>query len=72
MPAIPMSSTEIAADITARIQAGEYPAGERLPTIAALATLYSVHPATISRAMIVLRAQGTVIGSPGRGVFVPE
>lgn len=58
--------------ITARIEAGEYPPGERLPTIAALAELYSVSPATISRAMIVLRAQGTVVGSPGRGVFVPD
>lgn len=72
MPAIPMSSTQIAEDITARIESGEYARGAQLPTIAQLAALYSVSPATISRAMIILRAQKTVIGSPGRGTFVPD
>ncbi|MFC7763541.1 winged helix-turn-helix domain-containing protein [Catellatospora bangladeshensis] len=72
MPAIPMSSTQIAADITARIESGEYQPGQQLPTIAKLAELYSVSDGTISRVMIVLRTRGTVIGVPGRGVFVPE
>ncbi|MFC7242335.1 winged helix-turn-helix domain-containing protein [Catellatospora aurea] len=72
MPAIPMSSTQIAQDITARIQSGEYPPGSQLPTIAALADLYNVSDGTISRVMIVLRTQGTVIGVPGRGTFVPD
>ncbi|MEV0460309.1 winged helix-turn-helix domain-containing protein [Catellatospora methionotrophica] len=72
MPAIPMSSAQIAADITARIKSGEYQPGQQLPTIAAFADLYGVSDGTISRVMIVLRTQGTVIGVPGRGTFVPE
>lgn len=72
MPAIPMSSAQIVDDITARIRSGEYAPGSQLPTIAALADLYDVSPATISRVMITLRATRTVIGVPGRGTFVPE
>ena len=67
-----MSSAQIADDLTARIKSGEYPPGSQLPTIAALADLYNVSDATISRVMIVLRTAGTVVGVPGRGTFVPE
>nr|WP_191841146.1 winged helix-turn-helix domain-containing protein [Catellatospora chokoriensis] len=72
MPAIPMSSAQIAEDITARIAAGEYAPGSQLPTIAQLASLYNVSDGTISRVMIVLRTRGTIVGVPGRGTFVPE
>ncbi|MEU8003072.1 winged helix-turn-helix domain-containing protein [Catellatospora sp. NPDC049111] len=69
---VPMSYTEIAADLTARIRAGEYPAGSKLPSYNELATLYSVHFATIARVMALLRDRGVVVGSPGRGTFVPD
>ncbi|MFC7756981.1 winged helix-turn-helix domain-containing protein [Catellatospora bangladeshensis] len=68
-----MSSTEIAADIAARIKTGEYPPGSRLPSYSQLTEIYApVSVATIARVIRDLRIQGVVVGSPGRGVYVPE
>ncbi|QGN46592.1 winged helix-turn-helix domain-containing protein [Micromonospora sp. WMMD558] len=72
MPAIPLSYVDIAADITARIQAGEYRPGDKLPSYSKLADLYSVSFSTAARAVALLRDRGVVIGSPGRGVYVRE
>lgn len=69
---LPMSSDDIAADLTARIRAGEYPPGSQLPTYAALAALYSVSESTISSVMRLLRERRIVVGVVGRGTFVPE
>ncbi|MGC9670482.1 winged helix-turn-helix domain-containing protein [Planosporangium sp. 12N6] len=69
---VPMTSYQIAADLTERIKAGEYAPGSQLPTYATLANLYSVSPATIAGVMRILRERGVVIGVPGRGTFVPE
>ncbi|MEU7824394.1 winged helix-turn-helix domain-containing protein [Catellatospora sp. NPDC049133] len=69
---LPMSYLKIAEDLAARIKSGEYQPGQQLPSYNELATLYSVHFSTITRAIGVLRLQGLVIGVPGRGVFVPE
>ncbi|WP_034590904.1 winged helix-turn-helix domain-containing protein [Hamadaea tsunoensis] len=67
-----MSSTEIYADIKARINRGEagYRSGEKLPTQDELAMLYSVHRATIARMMMLLRHDGLVVGRGGAGTFV--
>lgn len=67
-----LSAPQIADDIRERIRAGEYPPGSKLPSYPKLAELYSVHPATIQRAMTILRTRGDVYGEQGRGVFVPE
>jgi DNA-binding GntR family transcriptional regulator len=67
-----MSAEQIAADLTDRIARGEYKAGDQLPTYETLASLYNVSTGTIARVMIVLRTRGTVVGVPGRGVFVPD
>jgi GntR family transcriptional regulator len=67
-----LSAAEIADDIRDRIRRGEYPPGSKLPSYTELAALYTVHTATIQRAMTVLRARGDVYGHPGRGVFVPD
>ncbi|MGW0435328.1 GntR family transcriptional regulator [Micromonospora sp. NPDC003197] len=72
MPAIPLSYVNIAADLTARIEAGEYEPGSKLPSYTQLADLYSVSFSTAARAVALLRDRGVVIGSPGRGVFVAE
>jgi Transcriptional regulators len=72
MPAIPLSYSDIAADITARIKAGEYAPGDKLPSYAQLADLYSVSFSTAARAVALLRDRGVVVGAPGRGVFVKE
>ncbi|GAB2951753.1 hypothetical protein GCM10027280_45180 [Micromonospora polyrhachis] len=69
---IPMSSRQIADDLTARIRGGEYPPGSRLPSLRELAALYSVSVSTIQRALELTKDRGLVIGSPGRGLYVSE
>ncbi|PWU59456.1 GntR family transcriptional regulator [Micromonospora globispora] len=72
MSPIPLSYTDIAADITAKITAGEYESGAKLPSYSQLADLYSVSFSTAARAVALLRDRGIVIGAPGRGIFVAE
>lgn len=67
-----MNYLQIADDLTARIAAGEYPPGSKLPSYDELAELYSVSFSTITRSIGVLRLKRVVVGQPGRGVFVPE
>ena len=50
MPAIPLSYVDIAEDIAARIKAGEYQPGQKLPSYNQLADLYSVSFSTAARA----------------------
>lgn len=69
---VPMTAEQIADDIADRIKRGEYKAGEQLPPYRVLADLYGVHVSTVARVMLILRARGTVVGVPGRGVFVPD
>ncbi|MEV0459575.1 winged helix-turn-helix domain-containing protein [Catellatospora methionotrophica] len=69
---VPMSYTQIADDLADRIKSGEYPPGSKLPSYNELSTLYSVHFGTIARVIALLRDRGVVIGSPGRGTFVPD
>jgi GntR family transcriptional regulator len=69
---IPLDYRGIADDIAARIAAGEYPPGSRIPSYSQLAKLYSVSISTAQRAVIVLRERGLVVGAQGRGVFVRE
>lgn len=65
-----MSYTEIAEDIADRIRRGQYKPGDRLPRTHELAEMYSVSDTTAYRAVSLLRFNGVVIGSQGRGVFV--
>ncbi len=69
---IPMSSRQIADDLSDRIRAGEYPPGSRLPSRRELAELYSVSVSSIQRAQELVKDRGLVVGSPGRGVYVVE
>jgi len=69
---IPLDYRGIADDIAARIAAGEYPPGSKIPSYSQLATLYSVSISTAQRAVIVLRERGLVQGAQGRGVYVRE
>jgi len=72
VPAIPMSAAQIYTDLRDRILAHEegYRPGDRLPSQTELAELYSVHRATISRAMMLLAHDGLVIGRGGAGTYV--
>ena len=69
---IPMSSRQIADDLSDRIRAEEYPAGSRLPTLRELAELYSVSVSTIQRALELTRDRGLTVGRAGSGVYVAE
>jgi DNA-binding GntR family transcriptional regulator len=49
---------------------GEYPPGHQLPSRHKLADHFAVSPMTVSGAMRILAAEGTVVTHQGRGVYV--
>jgi GntR family transcriptional regulator len=61
---------QIAAALRIRIRAGEWPPGDRLPSIPALATEYGVAKQTVQRAIDQLRLDGLLITRPGSGTYV--
>lgn len=69
---IPMSSRQIADDLTARIRAGEHEPGAKLPSLRELADLYSVSVSTIQRALELTRDRGLTVGRAGAGVYVAD
>ncbi|KIR65868.1 MULTISPECIES: GntR family transcriptional regulator [Micromonospora] len=69
---IPMSSRQIADDLTARINAREYQPGTKLPSLRELADLYSVSVSTIQRALELTRDRGLTVGRAGSGVYVAD
>ncbi|WP_327160572.1 GntR family transcriptional regulator [Streptomyces zaomyceticus] len=60
----------IAADIHARIQAGEWMPGDPLPSRSAMAAQYEVHEQTVRLAYVLLRQTGILDGEQRRGVSV--
>ncbi|GAB2714316.1 PLP-dependent aminotransferase family protein [Kitasatospora kifunensis] len=52
-----------------RVELERYPEGEKLPSSRALMERYRVSPVTVSRAIAVLVADGSVVSRPGAGVF---
>ncbi|MEV4196996.1 winged helix-turn-helix domain-containing protein [Micromonospora globbae] len=69
-PARRMTYEQIADDLAARIESGEYPAHTKLPSNRELATLYSVSMGTIATVQRLLRERGLTYGVPGAGVYV--
>jgi GntR family transcriptional regulator len=63
---------QIAEDLRARIEAGEYPPGTRLPTKAELMAQHGVAVNTVERAIEELRQAGLVETAQGAGMFVRE
>lgn len=61
----------VADHMAARIGAGEWAPGERLPNERALAGEYDVADGTIRRAFVELRARGLVVTFPQKGSYVP-
>jgi GntR family transcriptional regulator len=61
---------QIAAEVEARIAAGTYPPGRRVPSASALSDEFGVSRRTCVDALRVLRERGAVIGVRGRGTFV--
>ena len=62
---------EIADELRARVQAGEYVAGRLLPSEAELSARYRASRVTIRRALEALRTEGLVSSRQGFGWFVP-
>ncbi|WP_414635707.1 winged helix-turn-helix domain-containing protein [Actinophytocola sp.] len=58
--------------ITARIEAGDFTPGGRLPAERDLAEEYGVSVSTARRATRLLRERGTVVTVPFKGTFVVE
>ena len=61
---------QIAADLLARIEAGEYPVGSQMPTKDELMTSYGAALATVDGALRVLAKLGMVESRQGSGTFV--
>jgi GntR family transcriptional regulator len=61
---------QIAAALRARIRRGDWAAGERLPSIPALAGMFGVAKQTIQRTVDQLRVEGLLITKPGSGTYV--
>jgi GntR family transcriptional regulator len=71
MPRGPQRPSEtVAISLRQRIAAGEWKAGEALPTVAALSESYHVARATVTRTLRVLQDEGLVEIVPRWGTFV--
>ncbi len=61
---------QVAAIIRERIDEGEYPAGERVPSVLALVTEFGVTQVTIRKAIAALRADHYIRTETGMGSYV--
>jgi hypothetical protein len=60
---------QVADDMRARCESGQWPRGHRIPGITALAAEYDVATMTIRKAKEILKAEGRLITKPGRGTY---
>lgn len=63
---------EVADDLRARITAGEFPPGSKLPSRAELCAHYNVSQIVADRAMFLLKTEGLTESLPGVGVYVRD
>nr|WP_052478645.1 GntR family transcriptional regulator [Kibdelosporangium sp. MJ126-NF4]CEL19695.1 Transcriptional regulator, GntR family [Kibdelosporangium sp. MJ126-NF4]CTQ96920.1 Transcriptional regulator, GntR family [Kibdelosporangium sp. MJ126-NF4] len=63
---------QIKDDLLLRISSGEWPVGERFPSLRALATQYEVAELTVHTAVRELQRDGILVSTSGRGTFVRE
>ncbi|HEX3785762.1 MAG TPA: GntR family transcriptional regulator [Pseudonocardiaceae bacterium] len=61
---------QVADDIRAKIESGQYPAGDALPSEPVLMEEYGVSRPTLREAVKVLRGEGRLFVEHGRGMFV--
>ena len=61
---------QVAGDLRRRIAGGELPVGSAIPSTARLIEQYRVSSTVARAAVAQLRADGLVVGQPGKGVFV--
>jgi DNA-binding GntR family transcriptional regulator len=65
----PEKYRQIAGELRARIESGEFAPGDRLPSLAALKRQYGVSDGPVNQAMRLLRGAGLVRSEQGRGSF---
>lgn len=65
-------SQQIADDLREQINGGTFAPGDPLPSERNLVDRYGTAPQTTRQAIAILKAEGLVIGKPGRGIFVRE
>lgn len=63
---------QLAAELRARIYDGTYPRGSQLPAESELIAAHSVSRVTVRLALGLLREEGLIEPTPGRGTFVRE
>ena len=68
----PRLFARIAADLRRRIQDGEFPPGQALPSITTLCQEWHVARMTAAHALQVLESEGLVRRYEGRGYFVTD
>ncbi|MGW6541913.1 GntR family transcriptional regulator [Streptomyces massasporeus] len=61
---------QVADELRRRLDAGQYPPGERFPAVVELAAELDVAPSTVQKAVAALRAEGRLFTILGRGSFV--
>ena len=61
---------EVAAHLRERIEAGEYPAGQKMPSVRTLTAVYDVSDGTIRQALRILEATGLVRTALKSGIIV--
>ncbi|WP_436775667.1 GntR family transcriptional regulator [Yinghuangia sp. YIM S09857] len=66
------ASQEVADVLRAEIRSGALAAGAKLPSVRQLAEKFKVAPMTAQSAVEILRADGLIYTSPGRGSFVRD
>lgn len=57
-------------DLRGKIESGEIPPGDAIPSVSALAQQYDVSATTVQKAVRALKAAGLVDAQPGKGVYV--
>ncbi len=63
---------QLADQLRRSIAEGQYPVGERLPAVRAIADEYGVAVATANRAVNLLQQEGVVISRPGVGTVIRD
>jgi len=69
---IPPAMNGLLNDLMRRISEGELSPGSQIPSTSELAGHYNLSLSTSHQAVATRRQRGTLIGHPGRGVFVAE
>ena len=63
-------SAQIVEQLKYRVVSGALPAGERLPSVRALATQLRLNATTVARVYRQLESEGVIYTQPGNGTFV--